>query len=201
MTGVVLAGGDSRRFGANKALIPWKEGTLIEAVTGTLTGLFPTTLALVKKPDDFAFLERSGVRVVRDLLSDLHPMGGILSALSVSPTEHVFVCACDMPFIRPELIVTLSRERKGHDAVVPRWRGVLQPLCGIYAKRCMDLIRKRITEDRLKLQDLFQFIPTRIYDEDEVRSIDPEGLSFMDIDTRNDYEQARKKTGLERPGA
>jgi molybdopterin-guanine dinucleotide biosynthesis protein A len=196
MAGVVLAGGESRRFGANKALVRWENGTLIEAVTRTLTLLFHHTFVLVKTPDTFAFLERPGVRVVRDFSTDVHPLGGLLSALSISPMEHVFVCACDMPFIRPELVAALCRERKGYDAVVPRWQGFLQPLCGVYARTCLDVVGRRIEGGELSLQNLFQLLTTRIFNENEVRSVDPEGLSFIDIDTQSDYEKARNRRQL-----
>ncbi len=196
-TGIVLAGGMSSRFGVNKALIPWRGSRLIESALDLLAELFPATLVLVKKPDEFRFLDRPGVRVRKDLVPENHPLGGIFSGLTYTVTDYAFVCACDMPYIMPELIEALYRARGGFDVTVPVWNGRPQPLCGIYSKRCTERIESMMHRENYKVFELYDEVRTRYIEEDEVKEIDPRGLSFIDVDTVDDYLAAQRIAGLE----
>lgn len=193
ITGVVLAGGESRRFGSDKALAAWNGKTMVESVVEIISGMFPSNLVVVKKPESFQFWGKTNVRVVKDMISEPHSMGGIWSGLSHAETEHVFVCACDMPFLQPKLVKDLWDAGRGYDAVIPVWREKPQPLCGIYSKKCRGVMECLIKDQRLKIQELFSIVRTRFYLEPEVRSADPTGLSFVDLDTRHEYERARRE--------
>lgn len=192
MTGVVLAGGRSSRFGANKALADWKGAPLVKAVVDSLLEVMPKVLVVTKNASELAFLKSERVSVVEDLCADGHPMGGIFTALSGLKTRHAFVAACDMPFVRPELIRALWHSRADYDAVIPVWRDKRQPLCGVYSRGCVGMIRASIAEDSLGIKHLFDLLRTRFMLEQEVAGVDPQGLSFMDIDTREDYERAKE---------
>lgn len=191
MTGVVLAGGRSRRFGANKALADWKGAPLVQSVVDSLLEVMPKVLVVTKNAAELAFLKSERVTIVEDLCADGHPMGGIFTALSGLKTRHAFVAACDMPFVRPELIYALWHSRADYDAVIPVWRDKRQPLCGVYSRGCVGMIRASIAEDSLGIKHLFDLLRTRFMLEREVAGVDPQGLSFMDIDTREDYERAK----------
>lgn len=191
MTGVVLAGGRSSRFGANKALADWKGAPLVQSVVDSLLEVMPKVVVVTKNAAELAFLKNERVTIVEDLCADGHPMGGIFTALSGLKTRHAFVAACDMPFVRPELIYALWHSRADYDAVIPVWRDKRQPLCGVYSRACVGMIRASIAEDSLVLKHLFDLLRTRFMLEKEVAGVDPQGLSFMDIDTREDYERAK----------
>src|SRR5205814_447315 len=102
--GVVLAGGRSRRMGADKALLRARAGgpALIEVVVGRLreAGL-GSVLVVTNSPEEYAFL---GLPAVADEVPGAGPLGGILTGLVYSPFERVFVVGCDMPLLRPALI-------------------------------------------------------------------------------------------------
>jgi molybdopterin-guanine dinucleotide biosynthesis protein A len=191
MTGVVLAGGRSSRFGANKALADWKGKTLIQSVVDSLLEVLPKVLVVTKNAAELSFLNGERVRVIEDLCLDGHPMGGLFTALSGLDTGHAFVAACDMPFVRPELISALWHSRADYDAVIPVWKDKRQPLCGVYSRACVGMIRSSIEADTLGISRLFDDMRTRFMLEREIEGIDPQGLSFMDIDTREDYERAK----------
>jgi molybdopterin-guanine dinucleotide biosynthesis protein A len=191
MTGVVLAGGRSSRFGANKALADWRGTTMIESVVNSLLKVLPSVMVVTKNVPELAFLKNDRVSVIEDLCCDGHPMGGLFTALRSLKTGHAFVAACDMPFVQPELIEALWRSRADYDAVIPVWKDVRQPLCGIYTRSCVGMIRSAIAEDSLEIARLFDVLRTRFMLESEVLGVDPRGLSFMDIDTREDYERAK----------
>ncbi|OGR84881.1 MAG: hypothetical protein A2901_00790 [Elusimicrobia bacterium RIFCSPLOWO2_01_FULL_54_10] len=191
-TGVILAGGRSRRFGSPKALAPWNDKCLVEAVLEILNPLFPSILALVKKPEDYSFLETPRVKVMSDLFEEVHPLGGIYSALEHAGSEWIFVCGCDMPFVRPELIQALWRARSGCQAVVPVWEGKRQPLCAFYSQAAKNEIGRAIERKDFAVRAVLDSLPVHFLDEDSVRVTDPEGRTFNDIDTQEDYERARK---------
>jgi molybdopterin-guanine dinucleotide biosynthesis protein A len=191
MTGVVLAGGRSSRFGANKALADWRGRPLVEAVVKSLLEVLPKVLVVTKNASELQFLTSDRVRVVEDLCRDGHPMGGLFTALKGLETQHAFVAACDMPFVAPRLIEAMWHSRADYDAVIPVWRDKRQPLCGVYSRACAGMIRASIDADSLGISRLFDTLRTRFMLEKEVAGVDPQGLSFMDIDTREDYERAK----------
>lgn len=190
VSGAVLAGGRSRRFGADKASAPWNGSTLVESVSDSLAGLFQVRLIIVKTPGTLAHLARPDRLIVPDAFAEHHALGGIYSALGAAPAERVFACACDMPFLRPALISALCAASPGFDAVVPIWEGELQPLCAVYSKACLPAIERLVAEGRLGVRDLFPRVRARVFSEAEARAVDPEGRSFLDIDTAADYASA-----------
>lgn len=191
LTGVILAGGKSSRFGSNKALADWNGTAMVSAVVDSLLRIVPRALVVVKEMEALAFLRRDRVEVIPDLYREGHPLGGLGTALEKMETGHAFVCACDMPLMSIGLIEGMWAARADYDAVVPVWGGLRQPLCGIYSKACSGVIRASIGEGALEISRLFDVLKTRFFLEEEIRALDRDGLSFMDIDTREDFERAR----------
>lgn len=193
MTAFILAGGLSSRFGGNKALALWNGKPLLEHMAALLKPVFPERFILAKSPGDYAAL-KLGVPVLPDSMEKRHPMAGVLSALKASRTEWNFVCACDMPLLQIGLVSNMIEAASGYDAVVPRWKGKIQPLCGLYNKRCADFIEKLLKEDHAHCVDLYGRVKTRFFLEPEVARTDPEGLTFMDVDTPGDLAAARESS-------
>jgi molybdopterin-guanine dinucleotide biosynthesis protein A len=197
LTGIILAGGSSRRFGSNKALMPWGRGNLIERVIDILKPLCPDILVMVKNPGDFRFLRTRGFPVLKDMMKKTYPLGGIYSGLSHVKTDSAFVCGCDMPYIQPDLIEALWKAGEGFDAVIPVWSDKPQTLCGIYTINCLSAIGEMLEEDNFKIYELYSRVRTRFLRESEVKDVDPRGLSFVDVDTIRDYENARTIENME----
>src|SRR3989338_7683808 len=96
ITGVVLAGGKSLRFGQNKAFALLQGVTLIERVLNVMKTLFDDLLIVTNNPGDYSSFD---VPVVSDLEPDKGPLGGIVTALHYSERDRIFVAACDMPLL------------------------------------------------------------------------------------------------------
>ena len=190
VTGVVLTGGLSRRFGSNKALVDWDGGKLIEAAVGVSKSLFFETLIPTKEPERYGFLESGGVRLLHDVSKRQHPGVGLLSALYASPTDRVFVLACDMPRVRPALVRGLCASAWGYEAVVPVWKGRMQPLCAVYSRACIGPLEALLDSENFSLMDLLGKVKARRVDDDELAAFDPQGASFADIDTAEDLVHA-----------
>jgi molybdopterin-guanine dinucleotide biosynthesis protein A len=190
-TAVVLAGGESRRFGGDKRLAAWGNGRLIETAVHNAATVFTEVIVTAKRPTELSFLERPGVRVAADLY-DAHALGGLLTGLALARSPHVFALAGDMPLVRPSVARALWARRRRADAVVPRWNGRLQPLCAVYARQCRAAGEAMAAENIFALRDLLDRVDLRVVEEDVLRLEDPKGLSFLDADTPEELAALRR---------
>lgn len=193
---VIQAGGQSRRMGQNKALMPFSGQPLIERVVQRLKPAADEILINTNQPDLFSFLE---LAMFPDLIPGKGPLGGLFTALSVAKFPLVAVVACDMPFINPQLL-TLERDLLGGDewdVVLPRSIDGLEPLHAVYRKdACLPAIRQAIDEDRLRMVSWIGDVKVREMGIEELVVIDPDLRSFMNINTPDEFKRAEQ---LERP--
>ena len=184
---LVLAGGQSKRIGVPKALLPWKETTLI----ATLTPLFRRVLVIARDSKELAGL---GVEVLADTQPARGPLVGLVTGLAASDTPWCFVVGCDMPLLQPDVIGRMAENLEGCDILVPSLEGRLQPLHAFYSRECLpravDLLSHGITAPH----DLFSRCQLRTMPAADFMDIDPELLSSKDIDTRDDYRVAQGLT-------
>ncbi|MCH7923060.1 MAG: molybdenum cofactor guanylyltransferase [Nitrospinae bacterium] len=187
MTGAILAGGESKRMGLNKAFVEVGGIPIIERALKVLQGLFDEVFIVATRPEPYAHL---GFPVHTDLLPGNDSLGGLHAALSYSSGEACFLCACDMPFLNPRLIRYLAELASGADAVVPKSPDGLQPLHSVYTKNCLPAIEEGIAAGRLKLADLVSRINVRMVEGAELTDLDPEWRSFFNINRMDDLEEA-----------
>src|SRR5438034_857655 len=107
ITGILLAGGRSSRFSADKALTRWKGKALVEYPAEKLSALFTENFLVVKDSKKFSSLNLPRFLVVQDLYKDFHALGGLCTGLALMKTDFAFVSACDMPCLNLALIETL----------------------------------------------------------------------------------------------
>ena len=132
---VVLAGGESRRFGSDKALARFRGEPLIARVVRELRNVgFNQVAIAAKEPEKYADAA-PGAELLRDVRPIQTPLAGLAAGLRASRHALVFACAADMPFAADAaLIDALTAAIAGHDAAVPHAGGSLQPLCGLWWK-------------------------------------------------------------------
>ena len=140
---VVLAGGESRRFGSDKALAQFRgEPLLAHVLRGLCARGFAQVALAAKEPqkyaavvEEIAYVARRPIELLADLRAVQTPLAGLAAGLSASRHGLVFACAADMPFASDAaLIDALFGGAPGHDAVVPAAGGSLQPLCALWRK-------------------------------------------------------------------
>lgn len=189
MAVVILSGGQSRRMGQNKALMPFGGQPLIERVVQVLRPLFGEILISTNTPDDYAHL---GLRCVPDLLPDTGSLGGIYSGLAAASHPHVFAVACDMPFLIAPLIEFLKRLAPDYDVVIPRSSRGLEPLHAFYSKRCLDPMRRQLEAGDHKIIRFFPEVRVRIVEPAELAHI-PDAQDerwLLNLNTPADYDRA-----------
>ena len=192
VTGILLAGGKSRRMGEDKRFLLIGEETLFERTLAVLQSIFQAVCVVIAQ--DSPSLE-ADVPVVRDLVAGCGSLGGLYTGLRQAHTEYVFVVACDMPFLNPILVRHMVSLKDKTDIVMVRLEQGLQPTHALYSRRCLPVIEGMLQARLLKIQYLatHQSLHTRLVAESELRKIDHEGLSFINVNTPADLDAARMR--------
>jgi molybdenum cofactor guanylyltransferase len=178
---VVLAGGQSRRFGSDKALAQFRGMTLLEHVLRGLTALgFAQVVLTAKEPQRYAAIAFAGIELVMDEHAAQTPLAGLLAGLKASRHELVFACAADMPFAADlALIDALFEAVRGHDAAVPRGGRAEQPLCAVWRRKPALAAAEKLLmlPNPAGPRALAEQLPT-------VRMDWPDSKPFLDADTQ-----------------
>lgn len=192
VTGVLLAGGKSRRMGQDKRWLEVGGRPLFHRVLSALEGLFQDILIVVAEP--LPQLEGITHRVVTDLIPNCATLGGLYTGLSCAGSRRIFAVGCDMPFLSPKAITQMTALDRQADVVMAELATGLQPLHAVYSKACLPHMERMAKAGQLKVQELVQApgLSVRIVTERDVRAADPEGLSFLNVNTPADIEFVRK---------
>lgn len=197
IAGVVLAGGCNTRFPIQKGFIKVDGASIIDRDIAILRSIFRKVMISTNMPEAFF---RLGIPLIGDVLPSRGPMSGIYTALINSGGSSVFVAACDMPFINSSIISLLCDKHIGHDkdcyeATVPVFNGKPQPLLAIYDYTVLPALEREILTGRTALRPFLNEIRTCYIDDNDVRAVDPEGRSFININTVDDFETVRDSQG------
>ena len=193
ITGAVLAGGKSLRFGKNKAFQQLRGKRFIDLAIESLRPFCDPVMVVVSEIEPYL---DTGVMLAQDIIPHQGPLGGIYTALLFSPAEWVFVKATDMPFLVPELASLIIGAKEGFDAVVPKVNDYYDPLLAMYNRRCLPAIARQLEEpDKRQVIGFYRKIRIRTVAEEEWRKVDPDALSFKNVNTPSDLAEI---DGLER---
>ncbi len=132
------------------------------------------------------------LKVTEDAVAGKGPLAGILAGLMASNYQQNLVVACDMPLLNQELLKYIIKAASGFQAAIPRFGQQLEPLQAVYSKDCIPEIEKLIAEDRLKVDYLFPVVRTRFIEMSDIERFDPQHLSYMNINTPADLDNASK---------
>jgi len=188
--GIILGGGRGSRIGQDKCLMRLDGKPIFEIVFGKLKPLVNEIILVTNAPQHFA--EGSEFRIVTDEIPHQGPLGGILAGLSFSSHKYNLVVACDMPFLNTGLIKFLFSEISDADAVVPCSDEGIEPLHAIYSKDCLPAIRSKLESGRKRVVSFFDEVKIKYVDKEKVKEFDPDYRSFFNINTRDDWESAKK---------
>lgn len=146
----ILAGGESRRMGRDKAFLTVGGRRFIDILAGELAPLGPVTVSAARP----GLYEGLGCPVVYDARPGLGPLEGLRQILAHAPGERVFVCAVDMPFLKKEVAAYLAEfVSSDYDAWCLTTGGRLQPLCAIYSTGLLPAVEEALAAGRLRLAD------------------------------------------------
>lgn len=189
-TAVILTGGKSSRMGQAKALLIFDGEPLIAHIARTLKRMFAEIVVVAAPEQELPALS---AKVVRDEVAYQGPVGGIYYGLRAAGGEFSFVTSCDAPFLNTALIAYLTGQISDYDVVVPYWEERYQPLHAVYRKSVLPLLKAQLERGELRPVYLFDKVRTRKVEQDEIKILDPDGLSFLNMNTPQDYEAALKR--------
>ncbi|MYA96117.1 MAG: molybdenum cofactor guanylyltransferase [Nitrospinae bacterium] len=184
----VLAGGQSRRMGRDKSMLEIGGVPIIRRIADTLGEMFTEVFVVANEKEEF---ERMGLAVVGDIHPGNDSLGGLHTAVASAQASHVFVAGCDMPLLRPALIRGLASLVEAWDVVIPVKDDYPEPLCAFYGKACAPHIEESISGGRLKMIGFHELVRVRRVEETTWRAWDPEGASFLNANTPEEFEKIK----------
>lgn len=196
LAAILLVGGRSARMGRPKALLSFDGEPLVAHLARRLGKRFPEVVVVAAEGQE---LPPIAARIVRDELPDRGPLGGLTSGLRAVDAEAAFAAACDAPFLDAELAFALAARLGTHEAVLPRFGGLYQPLHAVYRPRVAERFAELVRRGELRAMEAALTLAPLVVEEVEIRAIDPEGLSFRNLNTPEDYDAARELWTRRRP--
>ena len=190
-TGIILAGGESKRLNSvEKSNLLVGDKRIIEHMMTVFEKLFSEIILVSNHPT--TYLEWDAM-VVKDLYSTRSSLTGIHSGLFYTKTEHAFIAACDTPFLKMDLIKTIVQHvDHGIDVVVPKTALGIEPLCAVYSRRCLPAVQNALERNNLKIRNFFNKLKVKEIPASVLQKIDPDLVSFFNINTPEDLEKANR---------
>jgi len=187
ITGVLLAGGQSSRFGSNKALALWRGKSLIQHVSDTLAAVFNDCLLVTNTPEQFKFLN---METISDRYQNMGPLAGIHAALCHSANPWIFVVGCDMPLVTPDVISFLCGfANQECEAVIPCLETGAEPLCGLYHKSALDKIEQYLKSGKTQVQEILKNLAVRKINQQELLKITGDLKVFSNVNREQDLDR------------
>ncbi len=190
LTGIVLAGGQSRRLGQDKRRLLLDGAPLLARVLDVLRPLVDEVLLV--GPDADA-LRGWDARVVTDRYPGYGVLAGLHAGLEEAHGAWAFALAADLPFLNADLLTALAALAltSEADVVIPRWQGALEPLHALYRPAaCAPAARAALQRGERRIISFFPDVRVHVVEEAELLRWDPAGRSFFNINTADDWDQA-----------
>jgi len=194
VTVFVLAGGQSKRMGRDKALLPLGGQTLLERALALAHRIGPR-VAVLGPREKYAV---TGERIIEDEFSDCGPLAGIHAALGASGTDLNLILSVDMPFVPLEFFTYLldrARSRPAVQVVVPRIGGIVQGTCVACHHSFRSVCESRLKLGLCKVEDAIKLASPEYVEEEEIRA---RGISpdvFRNLNTPEDLTEVQNLDG------
>jgi len=192
LTVLVLAGGRCACVGEDKALKLFSGRPLIQRVVDRMKPIADEVIVTTNHPTGYEFLN---LPLVADLKPGRGALGGIYTAVASAASPLVAVVACDMPFASPRLLEGARNlmVEEGADVVIARTDEGYEPLHALYRREtCLPAIETAIGADQWKVISWFPQVKVRVLTPNEVKSFDPSGLCFWNLNTPQEFIEAEK---------
>lgn len=194
VSGVILAGGASRRMGRDKALLDLGGRPLIAVVAERLRIVADEVIICANQVERYApFADRC----VPDVYPGVGTLGGLHAGLAAAAHEWVIVVGCDMPFIRPALLAWFVAAVANSDlAILRHGDGGVEPLHAVYRRRsCLPAIEAAIAAGARRADAFHAGLRVRYISPDELAPLDPDLWSFRNLNTPEEWCAAQSDLG------
>lgn len=152
---VILAGGKSSRMGQDKGFVQL-EGKPMISYTIELLNKMNIKFRIVSHIEAY---KKFGCEVIKDIVPGQGPMGGLYTALYRCEAKQLLLLSCDAPFISEELVIHLLTLSDSEKISVAYFRNKLYPLCAVYPKSILQLVKTTLEKGNLKMKTLIENLP------------------------------------------
>jgi molybdopterin-guanine dinucleotide biosynthesis protein A len=190
LTIVIQAGGESRRMGQDKALLPFLGRPLVARIVARFRPIADEILVTTNRPEAYQFL---GLPLYTDLLPGRGALGGVYTALELAKNPCVAIIACDMPFASPALVsaeqgILLANQ---NDLVIPHSGEGLEPFHAVYRREsCLPAIQAALQAGKWRVDAWFSQVKVQILQREDILPYDPLGLCFQNVNTPEELQAA-----------
>ena len=187
--GVILAGGQSRRMGQCKALLPLEGETILARIAKEMQ-MFPQCWLSANDP---ALSEAFPGKTVSDIFLHCGPLAGLHAVFTVTDKPYLFCVPCDMPFFCGELAKEMldTFPNDVHALVCVDATGVVHPLCGISSRTALPEITKHLKNKEFRVMTLLETLRCAYFRAD---TRFPQ-RTFWNINTREAYHRLSGEGG------
>jgi molybdenum cofactor guanylyltransferase len=203
--GFVLAGGASRRFGSDKALIEFEGEPLIARLSRILQAATAPNICIIGDAKKYRHI---GVECIADRWPGEGPLGGIITALAARnagdatsiDTSWNLIIGCDMPFLTSEWLQHLASRATNskNEVIVPESTYGLEPLCACWRTSCAPTLTGVFERGARRVTDAMQNISMEILDAADWKRFDRTDRLFWNMNTPADHEEAIRMLKVER---
>lgn len=177
-------------MGEDKRFLQIGDRSLFDRSLSALRSMFQNVVVVIAQDSPPLDTE---VPVLRDLVPDCGSLGGLYTGLKRAETQYIFAVACDMPFLDPRTMACFTDRRSDADIVIAKLAGQVHPMHAVYGRRCLPVLEAMVHARDLKIQRILSdpSLRVRLIVEADLQNLDPEGRSFMNVNTLSDLESAR----------
>lgn len=189
--GILLCGGQSQRMGRPKGWLPFAGEIMLPRVARLLSEVVRPLMVVAAPGQDVPPLP-DNITVVRDEEKGRGPLQGLKAGLEAlrGRAEAAYLSSCDVPFLRPAFVRRLIELLGEHAICVPRVGDYHHPLAAVYRLSVAEAVDRLLAEDRLRPFFLFDAVPTRVVEANELRDADPTFQTLRNLNTPEEYEAA-----------
>lgn len=191
LTGVILAGGKSKRMGgSHKALLPFMGEPLIQRQIRIMRRVCDEIIVVSNDPRPFLSVLEDSVRIITDFYPGKGPLSGMHASFKLATNLYLWVVSCDNPDLSDSAaeVMLTELQRSDHDAVIPFIQGKLLLLHGLYRKHCVNDVESLVLQGS-HVNHLLSHIKWMQVTESEFQNYSVQPEFYSDINTYEEYTQ------------
>ncbi|WP_299462400.1 molybdenum cofactor guanylyltransferase [uncultured Gimesia sp.] len=196
--GIILCGGESSRMNYPKALLPLGKELMLQRVVRIVSSVVSPVIVVAAPGQELPELSAS-VNVIFDREPGAGPLSAIGQGLAAlqGQCDAAFVSACDTPLIQTEFISKIISALAENQLVMVQEGKWYHPLAAVYRVSLVEPIQHLLSENRRRPIDLTESVRACFLDAETLRDVDPQLRGLQNINTRAQYFDLLRETGLE----
>ena len=185
VTGVIVAGGKSRRFGSDKASARLAGRPLLQWVRDALAPVVDEIVVVTAAGQTLPPMHPAiPVTVVEDREPERGPLGGLATGFAAAASPVCFAASCDAPLLHTAVVECIVDALDDHEAVLPEVGGFQQPLVAAYRREpCLAAAEAALAAGVNRVLEAFASLDILALGEDRLARVDPDLRSFRNANS------------------